>query len=90
MRHPLTVLLLAAAVAGCGKKAVEGTWTPVEIPIQTVWSAEVSPENAHPEYPRPQLVREKWASLNGLWDYAVVAADAPQPKQWDTVDSPMM
>ena len=77
------MLVLAAAVAGCGKKAVEETWAPVEIPIQTAWSAEVSPENAHPEYPRPQLVREKWASLNGLWDYAVVAADAPQPKEWD-------
>ena len=83
MMKRITLLVLAAAVAGCGKKAVEETWAPVEIPIQTAWSAEVSPENAHPEYPRPQLVREKWASLNGLWDYAVVAADAPQPKQWD-------
>ena len=28
-------------------------------------------------------MREKWASLNGLWNYAVTAADAPQPKKWD-------
>ncbi len=78
----LAVVLLAAA--GCGKKAADqGDWAPVDIPIRTSWSAEVSPANVHPEYPRPQLVREKWASLNGLWDYAVVEADAPQPKEWD-------
>jgi Beta-galactosidase/beta-glucuronidase len=81
MMH-LAVVLLAAA--GCGKKAADqGDWAPVDIPIRTSWSAEVSPANVHPEYPRPQLVREKWASLNGLWDYAVVEADAPQPKEWD-------
>ena len=78
----LAAVLLAAA--GCGKKdAGQGGWAPVDIPIRTSWSADVSPANAHPEYPRPQMVREKWASLNGLWDYAVVAADAPQPKEWD-------
>ena len=83
MRHPFAAILLVAAVVGCGKKADEGFWAPAEIPIQTPWTAEVSPANAHPEYPRPQMVREQWASLNGLWDYAVTAADAPQPKDWD-------
>ena len=83
MRHPFAALLLAAAVVGCGKKAAPEAWTPAPIPIQTPWADEVSPENAHPEYPRPQMVREKWASLNGLWDYAVVPAEDPKPKQWD-------
>ena len=83
MRHPFAALLLVAAVVGCGTKADEGFWAPAEIPIQTPWTAEVSPANAHPKYPRPQMVREHWASLNGLWDYAVTAADAPQPKDWD-------
>ena len=83
MRHPLAVVLLAAAVIGCGKKAAPETWEPAPIPIQTRWADEVSPANAHPEYPRPQMVREKWASLNGLWDYAVVPAEDPKPKQWD-------
>ena len=84
MKHPFAAILLVAAVVGCGKKdADKGTWYPAEIPIQTPWTAEVSPANAHPEYPRPQLVREQWASLNGLWDYAIVPADDPQPKKWD-------
>ena len=84
MRSPLAAALLLVLVAGCGQKKVDpGTWAPAEIPIQTTWAAEVSPANAHPEYPRPQLVREKWASLNGLWNYAVVPADAEEPKNWD-------
>ncbi|NQT53455.1 hypothetical protein HQ576_15460, partial [bacterium] len=49
----------------------------------TRWARDVSPANAHPEYPRPQMVRERWQNLNGLWDYAVVARDAAQPTAWD-------
>ena len=37
----------------------------------TRWAADVSPTNAHPEYPRPQLVRSDWLTLNGLWQYAI-------------------
>ena len=37
----------------------------------TRWAAEVSPTNALPDYPRPQLVRTNWLNLNGLWDYAI-------------------
>jgi hypothetical protein len=47
-------------------------WKPVEGKLMTKWAAEVSPENPLPEYPRPQLVREEWQSLNGLWDYRIV------------------
>ena len=84
MRHTPVFLALLAVLAGCGSRdAGNGAWAPVDTPIQTPWTAEVSPENAHPEYPRPQMVRERWASLNGLWDYAVVGAEDPQPKKWD-------
>jgi hypothetical protein len=48
----------------------------------TRWAAEVGPENALPEYPRPQMVREEWLNLNGLWDYAIVAKDSPRPSAW--------
>ena len=82
-RSFVSCVLLAVVLAGCGKKSADADWVPAEIPIQTPWTAEVSPANAHPEYPRPQFVREKWASLNGLWNYAVTSADALQPKKWD-------
>jgi hypothetical protein len=49
----------------------------------TRWAKDVTPDKVHPEYPRPQMVRETWANLNGLWDYAVVPTNAPQPTQWD-------
>ena len=33
----------------------------------TRWARDVRPESVLPEYPRPQLVREDWLNLNGLW-----------------------
>ena len=54
-------------------------WKPVDGNIMTRWSKEVSPQNALKEYPRPQMTRDRWMNLNGLWDYAVV------PKEQDKV-----
>lgn len=34
-----------------------------------------------PEHPRPQLVRDGWASLNGPWDYAITSGS--RPANWD-------
>ncbi|MBV8156125.1 MAG: hypothetical protein JO278_00615, partial [Dyella sp.] len=50
-------------------------WSGKVAPLATPWTAEVSPGNALPEYPRPQLARPslehpQWVSLNGLWQYA--------------------
>lgn len=52
-------------------------WKPAELRLQTPWSAEVSPTSVHPEHPRPLLFRPDWSTLNGLWEYAVTAPDAP-------------
>jgi hypothetical protein len=49
----------------------------------TKWAKDVTPDNVHPEYPRPQLVREKWTNLNGLWEYAVKPAAEKQPAAFD-------
>lgn len=53
-------------------------WEPKGDNIKTRWAAQVSPQNARTEYPRPQMVRADWKSLNGLWDYAVTAKDAAE------------
>lgn len=34
------------------------------------------------EYPRPQLKRDSFISLNGLWDYAITSS-ADAPKEYD-------
>jgi len=52
--------------------AVEKThaeWKPVEGKIMTRWAKAVSPDNALPEYPRPQMRRDSWMNLNGLWEF---------------------
>lgn len=59
-------------------------WQPAQGPLKTRWAAEVSPQNAHPEYPRPQLVRRDWQNLNGLWDFAIQPEQDPSPKQYQT------
>jgi hypothetical protein len=62
---------------------IHAAWQPANGPLLTRWAKDVKPNKAHPEYPRPQMVREKWENLNGLWDYAVVDKYALQPATWD-------
>jgi hypothetical protein len=77
----LTILLMTVGTS-C-KKEPGATWAPVTGRIMTRWAAEVRPDLVLPEYPRPQMVRENWLNLNGLWDYAITAKDAGRPKAWD-------
>lgn len=58
-------------------------WQPAEDHIMTRWAAEVSPENVWPEYPRPQMARDDWQNLNGLWDYAIRPKDDSTPESFD-------
>lgn len=58
-------------------------WKAKTAPLTTRWAKDVTPEKAHPEYPRPQLVREHWLNLNGLWDYAITDKAAGKPTAWD-------
>ncbi|HTL30602.1 MAG TPA: glycoside hydrolase family 2 TIM barrel-domain containing protein, partial [Tepidisphaeraceae bacterium] len=46
-------------------------WKPADGPLMTRWAKDVSPQNVHAEYPRPQMARERWMNLNGLWDLTI-------------------
>src|SRR4051794_5788122 len=59
-----SLLLLAVA------KAREPQWQPAKSPLVTRWAKDISPDTVLNEYPRPQLVRKEWQSLNGLWRFA--------------------
>ena len=74
------VWLLCCLVLG-GTRAQ--TWTPGESPLFTRFAADVSPEDVHPEYPRPQLRRDAWLNLNGLWDFATSGLDEAQPNAFN-------
>ena len=79
-------VLFACALALSGQPlASQGAppWRPQRGPLDTRWTRLVSSKNAHPEYPRPQMVRPDWLNLNGLWEYAIVAKTLPQPSTWD-------
>ncbi|MGW8066110.1 PA14 domain-containing protein [Streptomyces ziwulingensis] len=47
--------------------------------LRTAWADEVGPDNAHPEYPRPQLTRDAWRNLNGRWQFAAAEAGEQPP-----------
>ncbi|MBR7003879.1 MAG: beta-galactosidase [Bacteroidales bacterium] len=76
-------ITLAAAVLAVASSASAQQWAPAGDRIRTKWAEEVSPANAHPEYPRPQMVRSEWKSLNGLWDYAITPKASARPSAFD-------
>ncbi|MEV6170792.1 PA14 domain-containing protein [Streptomyces sp. NPDC051954] len=47
--------------------------------LRTPWAEEVGPDNALPEYPRPQLTRDAWQNLNGRWQFAAAEAGEQPP-----------
>lgn len=78
-RYVNSVWLRRFAAAGLGVLAsivtVDATanavtsWHRQSPPLSTPWTHLVGPNNALPEYPRPQMARKRWMSLNGVWDY---------------------
>lgn len=71
---------LAALLVGVLTPFVSAAeWQPVPGPLVTRWAKDVSPKNALPDYPRPQMTRNSWQNLNGLWDFALTDAAATAP-----------
>src|SRR6267154_2861061 len=73
-------LLIVCALLAPFFRPHAADWHPAKAPLMTRWAKDVCPTNAHPAYPRPQMVRPDWLNLNGLWDFAVTAKVAPRPE----------
>ncbi len=85
LTHKEKLLPMLFVAAGAFAPALcDAAWQPAAGPLKTRWAAEVSPENALPEYPRPQMVRRDWMNLNGLWYLAITAKEAPKPDLFQT------
>lgn len=59
-------------------------WKPAGERIRTDWAARIDPAAPLPEYPRPQLVRDAWKNLNGLWDYAILPQGSNLPDNYQS------
>jgi hypothetical protein len=75
----LTIILLSVS---CTPKKNEVNWKVAENPILTKWAADVDPLKPWLRYPRPDMVRNSWLSLNGLWEYAITPKNT-KPEKWE-------
>ena len=79
MRRNILALLAAVALF----TTANGQWSIAGDKIRTTWAEQVTPENVHQQYPRPQLERREWMNLNGLWSYAITDLKAAKPTTFD-------
>ena len=75
-------MALSAAVTISCCTVEKPEWTPAGDRIMTQWGENLDPSAVLTEYPRPQMIRDNWQNLNGLWEYAVTPSDA-KPQQMD-------
>ncbi|ATL32392.1 PA14 domain-containing protein [Streptomyces formicae] len=70
-------------LAGTDGKPVAAFWSSgpnrSTYELRTKWGDDVTPGNAHREYPRPQLKRDTWQNLNGSWQFAAAEKGEKPP-----------
>ncbi|MEC3978528.1 LamG-like jellyroll fold domain-containing protein [Amycolatopsis sp. H20-H5] len=74
----LLVTTASGGVASAAPSADPG-WKRLTPPLTTPWTNQVSPSNALPDYPRPQLTRDRWQNLNGVWQFAAATPGQAPP-----------
>ena len=79
IRRLLTTSVATALLLATGAAPATARPDAAEPVLTTPWTDQVSPDNALPEYPRPQLTRKDWQNLNGTWEFAGAAAGEAPP-----------
>ena len=77
-----TNLLKIAGLCLFAGAATAADWQPVPGHMLTRWAKDVDPAKPLPEHPRPQMVRQAWQNLNGLWQFEITGKAAPQPSNF--------
>lgn len=80
-KSAIVFFMLLIGVSCTSKKEVN--WKPAENPILTEWADDVNPLEPWLHYPRPDMARNSWLSLNGLWDYAITNKGVT-PEKWES------
>ena len=65
------------------EKKDEWEWSAKGDRIKTEWGEKLNPKEVWKEYPRPQLQRQEWLNLNGMWDYAITKKNEIRPEKYD-------
>lgn len=83
------MLDIRRVLASAPKKHTEETLNS----LTTVWGEALDTSNVLPEHPRPRMQRDKYAVLNGVWEYAIAPVDGEVdvenlalqeiPSRWD-------
>ena len=76
-----TLALLAALAMLAAPAAAQTPYHRMSSPLLTPWTGSVSSTDPLPDYPRPELQRTRWMSLNGPWQYESGASAPPFGQQ---------
>lgn len=77
------ILTIGAIICLANLLFAQDNWILQSARITSKWAKEVHPKEVLKEYPRPQMEREQWYNLNGLWEYAIVQRDTDTPDEFE-------
>lgn len=82
MKNVFGLLFLFMCVCSAGVNAQE-SWKIVPGRITTPWAEKIDINHVLDEYPRPQLKRNAWINLNGLWNYSILPRNEEEPIKYE-------
>ncbi|MFW5901312.1 MAG: glycoside hydrolase family 2 protein [bacterium] len=82
-KHTISCLIIFALMIVLSSNLMAQDWEPAGDKIKTPWAKEVDSENPLPEYPRPQMKRNQWKNLNGMWNYAIRSKGSNFPERYE-------
>ncbi|HET7733966.1 MAG TPA: beta-galactosidase, partial [Paludibacter sp.] len=69
MRKIFKLGILATSLCLTSASTQAQEWKMAKATIMTHYAATIDTANVLGEYPRPQMAREKWMNLNGIWQF---------------------